>query len=150
MTVPSTDDRREIEECLYRYAWMVDQRKWELMDSVFTADGTIDYTSTGGKRGPYRPTLEWLDRALAGWPINLHMISNISIEFPSPDVARSRCYFFAPMGRAGSDGAQDVISNAGYYVDTLARTSAGWRIRERLCTQTIMIGQLPPGYVIPE
>ena len=129
---------------------MVDQRKWELMDSVFTADGTIDYTSTGGKRGPYRPTLEWLDRALAGWPINLHMISNISIEFPSPDVARSRCYFFAPMGRARADGAQDVISNAGYYVDTLARTSAGWRIRERLCTQTIMIGQLPPGYVIPE
>ena len=150
MTAPSADDRREIEECLYRYAWMVDQRKWELMDSVFTADGTIDYTSTGGKRGPYRPTLEWLDRALAGWPINLHMISNISIEFPSPDVARSRCYFFAPMGRARSDGAQDVISNAGYYVDTLARTSAGWRIRERLCTQTIMIGQLPPGYVIPE
>ena len=66
MTAPSADDRREIEECLYRYAWMVDQRKWELMDSVFTADGTIDYTSTGGKRGPYRPTLEWLDRALAG------------------------------------------------------------------------------------
>ena len=51
MTAPSADDRREIEECLYRYAWMVDQRKWELMDSVFTADGTIDYTSTGGKRG---------------------------------------------------------------------------------------------------
>ena len=78
------------------------------------------------------------------------MISNISIEFPSPDVARSRCYFFAPMGRARADGAQDVNSNAGFYVDTLARTSAGWRIRERLCTQTIMIGQLPPGYVIPE
>ena len=34
MTAPSADDRREIEECLYRYAWMVDQRKWELMDSV--------------------------------------------------------------------------------------------------------------------
>ena len=42
MTAPSADDRREIEECLYRYAWMVDQRKWELMDSVFTADGTIE------------------------------------------------------------------------------------------------------------
>jgi len=69
MTPPRTDDRREIEECLYRYAWMVDQRQWELMDSVFTSDGTIDYTSTGGKRGPYRPTLEWLDRALAAWPI---------------------------------------------------------------------------------
>ena len=150
MTPLRSDDRREIEECLYRYAWMVDQREWGLMDSVFAADGTIDYTSTGGKRGPYRPTLEWLDRALAAWPINLHMISNISIEFPAADAARSRCYFFAPMGRARADGTQEVISNAGYYLDTFTRTSAGWRIRERLCTQTIMIGQLPPGYVIPE
>jgi hypothetical protein len=129
---------------------MVDQRKWDLMDSVFTPDGTIDYTSTGGKRGPYRPTLEWLDRALAAWPINLHMISNISIEFPAPDRARSRCYFFAPMGRPRPDGTQEIISNAGYYLDTFARTRGGWRIRERLCTQTIMIGHLPPGYVIPD
>jgi 3-phenylpropionate/cinnamic acid dioxygenase small subunit len=150
MTTPGADDRREIEDCLHRYAWMVDRRKWELMESVFTPDGTIDYTSTGGKRGPYRPTLEWLDRALAPWPINLHLISNISIEFQGPDAARSRCYFFAPMGRARPDGTQEIISNAGYYEDTFARTSAGWRIRERLCTQTIMIGRLPPGYVIPD
>jgi len=150
MTDAALNDRSEIEECLHRYAWMVDQRKWELMDSVFTPDGTIDYTSTGGKRGAYRPTLEWLDRALAPWPINLHMISNISIEFTGANAARSRCYFFAPMCRARADGSQEIISNAGYYVDTFARTDAGWRIRERLCTQTIMIGHLPPGYVIPD
>jgi len=150
MTPPSVDDRREIEECLYRYAWMVDQRQWELMDTVFTTDGTIDYTSTGGKRGAYRPTLEWLNRALAPWPINLHMISNISIELTTPDSARSRCYFYAPMGRARADGTQEIISNAVYCLDTNARTGAGWRIRERVCTQTIMIGQLPSGYVIPE
>jgi 3-phenylpropionate/cinnamic acid dioxygenase small subunit len=150
MPPTQADDRYDIEQCLYRYAWMVDQRKWEQMDSVFAPDGTIDYTSTGGKQGAYRPILGWLERALAGWPINLHMISNISIEFPTPDSARSRCYFFAPMGHARPDGTQEVISNAGYYADTLVRTSAGWRIRERLCTQTIMIGQLPPGYVIPE
>lgn len=150
MTTPSVDDRREIEECLHRYAWMVDQRKWDLMDSVFTPDGIIDYTSTGGRRGPYRPRLEWLDRALAPWPINLHMISNISIDLSTRDAARSRCYFFAPMGRARADGTQEIISNAGYYLDSFARTGVGWRIRERVCTQTIMIGQLPPGYVIPE
>jgi hypothetical protein len=44
------------------------------------------------------------------------------------------------MGHARTDGTQEVISNAGYYVDSFVRTSAGWRIRERLCTQTIMIG----------
>lgn len=142
------EDRYEIEQLLYRYAWMADQREWELMDSIFAGDGSIDYRSTGGQSGPYRATLEWLDRALSGWPINLHFISNIHIEFDG-DSARSRCYFLAPMGRDRDDGSQEVITNAGYYFDTLVKTEDGWRIKHRLCTQTTMIGQLPPGYVIP-
>ncbi len=27
-------DRREIEELLHRYAWMVDRREWQRMDDV--------------------------------------------------------------------------------------------------------------------
>jgi len=144
-----TDERREIEQLLYTYAWMVDQRRWELMDSVFAPEATIDYTSTGGRKGPYRPTLEWLDRALRPWPLNLHHITNVCIEI-SAQGATSRCYFTAPMGRQLPDGTQEVITNAGYYLDSLARTAAGWRIRERVCHQVIMIGQLPQGYAIPQ
>ena len=43
------DDRYEIEQLLYRYAWMADQRKWELMDTVFGPGATIDYTSKIGR-----------------------------------------------------------------------------------------------------
>ena len=142
------DDWRAIEQVHYTYAWMVDQRKWELMDSVFSPDAIIDYTSTGGQSGPYRATLTWLDRALQGWPLNLHQISNISLDIRG-DRAGSRCYFLAPMGRPRGDGSQEVITNAGHYLDEFVRTSAGWRIRVRVCHQTIMIGQLPPGYQIP-
>ena len=142
-------DRREIEQLLYTYAWMVDQRRWELMDSVFAPEATIDYTSTGGRSGPYRPTLEWLDRALKPWPLNLHHISNVCIEV-SGTAATSRCYFSAPMGRPRADGTQEVITNAGYYLDALVRTAAGWRIRERVCRQVLMVGQLPAGYGIPQ
>ncbi len=142
------EDRYEIEQLLYRYAWMADERQWELMDSVFSPEATIDYTSTGGKKGPYRPTLEWLDRALTDWPINLHFINNIHIEF-TDSGANCRCYFLAPMGRNKGDGQQEVITNAGYYFDTLIKTDQGWRIKERLCKQTTMIGSLPEGYVIP-
>lgn len=148
MSSKQAEDRHEIEQLLYRYAWMVDRREWVLMDSVFAPDGTVDYTSTGGQKGPYRTTLEWLDRALAGWPVNLHFISNIAIELHG-DTATSRCMFLAPMARAAGGGAQEVITNGGYYFDRLVRTAAGWRIRERVCEQTTMIGQLPPGYVIP-
>jgi 3-phenylpropionate/cinnamic acid dioxygenase small subunit len=145
----ASDDRQAIEQVMYLYAWMVDQRKWELMDSVFAPGATIDYTSTGGRKGEYRPTLEWLDRALAPWPINLHFISNVAIELDG-DRAHSRCLFQAPMGRARPDGTQEVITNAGYYLDQWVRTAAGWRIRERICKQTVMVGQLPAGYAIPD
>lgn len=156
-------DRKEIEEVLYRYAWMVDQRQWDLMESVFSSNGTIDYTSTGGIKGPYRETLQWLERALAPWPINLHSITNISIEFANTGAnlganasanisatAQARCLFMAPMGRMQADGGQEVILNAGYYFDTLIKTDAGWRIEQRICKQTVMMGQLPPGYQIPK
>jgi 3-phenylpropionate/cinnamic acid dioxygenase small subunit len=145
----SHDDWRSIEQVLYDYAWMVDQRKWEMMDLVFAPGATIDYGSTGGQKGPYRPTLEWLHRALAPWPINLHHITNVTITI-SGDSAESRCYFTAPMARNKADGSQDVITNAGFYLDSLVRTAAGWRIKERVCHQTVRIGQLPTGYAIPE
>jgi 3-phenylpropionate/cinnamic acid dioxygenase small subunit len=149
MSAAVANDWRAIEQLLYRYAWMVDRREWQLMDEVFAPGATIDYTSTGGRKGPYRPTLEWLDRALAPWPINLHFISNVMIEV-SGDRARSRCYFQAPMGRRRADGSQEVITNAGYYLDDLVRTGAGWRIERRVCEQTVMVGQLPADYAIPE
>lgn len=141
-------DRLEIQDVLNRYAQMVDFREWERMDDVFAPDATIDYRSTGGVAGPYRETLAWLDRALAPWPLNLHHITNVTIELEG-DSATSRCYFHAPMGRVESDGGQLVLTNAGYYDDRLVRTSAGWRIAARHCEQTIRIGSLPEGYEIP-
>jgi 3-phenylpropionate/cinnamic acid dioxygenase small subunit len=148
--LPSEQDYRAIEQLLFRYAWMVDRRKWELMDEVFAPGGTIDYASTGGPGAmPYRESLEWLDRALKPWPLNLHHITNISVEVDG-DRGESRCYFIAPMGRPALGGGQDVITNAGYYLDTLIRTPQGWRIAARFCDMTIQIGGLPPDYVIPD
>lgn len=143
------EDRFEIQDLMNAYAQMVDGRDWERMDEVFAPGATLDYCSTGGKAGPYLETLEWLDRALDPWPLNLHFITNLSVELDG-DRARSRCYFHAPMGRAGDDGSQLVITNAGYYDDELVRTKHGWRIAARHCEQTIMIGHLPEGYEIPD
>ncbi|HSB97485.1 MAG TPA: nuclear transport factor 2 family protein [Spongiibacteraceae bacterium] len=150
MLTAELQDRKAIEEVLYRYAWMVDQREWELMDQVFGRNATIDYTSTGGVQGPYRETLQWLDRALSSWPINLHSITNISIEFTGATTAQTRCMFMAPMGRLNEDGTQHVILNGGYYLDTLSKTAEGWRIDQRICKQNMMMGALPPGYQIPK
>ena len=55
-----------------------------------------------------------------------------------------------PLGRVEQDGSQLVLTNAGYYHDDLVRTEVGWRIQHRFCEQTLTIGQLPEGYVIPQ
>jgi SnoaL-like domain len=60
------DERREIEQLLYTYAWMVDQRRWEL-DTVFAPQATIDYTSTGAAGGPTgRRSSGWTGRSRPG------------------------------------------------------------------------------------
>jgi len=142
-------DRLEIQELMHRYARMVDDHEWERMDEIFASDATVDYVSSGGQAGPYRETLVWLERALKPWPLNLHFISNLSIELDG-DRARSTCYFQAPMGRDHDDGTQVMVTNAGRYEDELVRTAEGWRIAKRVCQQRFMVGRLPEGYVIPE
>jgi hypothetical protein len=47
-------------------------------------------------------------------------------------------------------GGQDVITNAGFYLDTLVRTPQGWRIAARFCDMTIQIGSIPSDYTIPD
>jgi hypothetical protein len=54
----------------------------------------------------------------------------------------------APMGRNEPDGSQTMTTNAGYYHDELVRTEAGWRIKARVCEQTILMG-LPEEHEIP-
>ena len=149
MTPDARQDREEIEQLLYRYAWMVDRRDWQLMDDVFAEGATVDYTSTGGQKGAYREMLRWLARALDSWPANLHFITNLQLEIHG-DRARSRCYFLAPMARLLPDGSQEVITTAGLYLDELVRTPGGWRIAKRDCQQSVTLGQLPADYEIPK
>jgi 3-phenylpropionate/cinnamic acid dioxygenase small subunit len=135
-----TTAKLAIKETLYRYSLMVDRRRWEMIDEVFTRDATIDYTSvgSGATKGPHREMLSWLDEMLKPWPLNLHVITNEIIEITG-DRAKSTCCFSAPMGRKDEAGKSTYITNAGYYHDELVRTRDGWRIRERLCDMTIQI-----------
>ena len=41
-------DRLEIEDLLTRYCAAIDAKDFDLLDEVFTADATIDYTRSGG------------------------------------------------------------------------------------------------------
>ena len=144
-------DRLAIHELLYRYARMVDFREWQLFDRVFAPDAVCDYRSSGGIQGSARDVMDWLDRALAPWPTNLHFVTNVSIDFDAGrESAETTCYFLGPMARGEMGKDQVVITNSGLYVDRVRRTPEGWRIAEREMRMTLMQGSLPEGYQIPD
>lgn len=150
VTLAEVADRLAIEALLFRYARMVDFRQWQLFDQVYSKEAVCDYRSSGGIQGPAREVMNWLDRALAPWPTNIHAISNLEIEFDAHRLhASTTCYFVAPMARGEMGKDQVVITNSGLYVDRMKKTAEGWRIVEREMRMTIMDGQLPQGYEIP-
>lgn len=149
-TLAELADRLAIQELLYRYARMVDFRQWQIFDTVYAPDATCDYRSSGGIAGPAREVMDWLDRALAPWPTNIHAVTNLEIEFEADrQAARTTCYFVAPMARGEMGKDQLVITNSGLYLDRMRKTPAGWRIVEREMRMTIMAGSMPEGYEIP-
>jgi 3-phenylpropionate/cinnamic acid dioxygenase small subunit len=150
-TLAEHADRLAIHELLYRYARMVDFREWQLFDRIFAPDAVCDYRSSGGIQGSARVVMDWLDRALAPWPTNLHFVTNVSIDFdPGRKSAATTCYFFGPMARGEMGKDQLVIVNSGLYVDRVRKTAVGWRIAEREMRMTLMQGSLPDGYAIPD
>jgi 3-phenylpropionate/cinnamic acid dioxygenase small subunit len=123
-------DRFAIEDLLNRYCRAIDTRDWELLDTVFTADAFIDYTTSGGVKGRYPEVRAWLAETLAGFPMSQHLVTNREVKIDG-DRAESRAYFYNPMGLARPEGGMSLFFVGGYYEDKLARTETGWRIRER-------------------
>ena len=149
MTPQELSDRIEIVDLLHRYATGLDTRDWELLASVFTADGVADYSSLelGVNEGP-DAIVDLCRGALSGLDATQHIISNEAIEVDG-DRARARCYFQAQHVFRGAPGGDNFIV-AGTYEDALVRTPAGWRIERRTLTPTWLEGNASVGEAAAE
>ena len=141
-------DRIEIQDLLTRYSSAIDGKDWALLDTCFTKDAHLDYTSAGGPAGDYPKVRAWLEKALAPFPITVHYITNSVVELDG-DSAKARTAVFNPMEFRNRDGSMHHFDVGAYYADRLVRTAAGWRIRERIEQSVFMHGDLPPGLEIP-
>ncbi len=148
-TIEQVADRIAIDDLLTRYTIAIDTKNYDGLDDVFTPDATIDYTTSGGPRGPYPEIKIWLGKALAQFAMTQHLLGNKSVQLDG-DTATSRTYFYNPMGFPKPDGSLHLFYVGGYYVDRLVRTTDGWRIAERVEEQAWMDGTLPAGLTIPE
>ncbi len=148
-TPQQLSDRAEIADVIVRYGWAIDTKDWTLLDSCFTPDAHVDYSSNpGGKAGPYREVRGWLEKGMAAFPITQHLMSNIDITLDG-DTARVRTMVTNPQGAATREGPLHFFYVGGRYDDHFARTPDGWKIAQRVETTLWFEGSLPKELLLP-
>ena len=152
---PVTDDtadvaaRLEIDDLLTRYATVVDARRWDDFDQVFTPDAVLDYRSAGGIRGSMPEVRDWLAAVLVVFTWTQHLVLNRSVELaPGAARASARSLFHNPNG-AEIAGEPWLFVVGGAYHDRLVRTEAGWRICHRVEETTWWEHPLPGLPAVP-
>ena len=148
MTPEELSDRAEIHDVIVRYGWAIDTKDWALLDTCFTADAHVDYSSnTGGKVGPYRDVRGWLEKVMSAFSVTQHLMSNVDVRLDG-DSARVRTMVANPQGAATREGPLHFFFVGARYDDDFVRTTAGWRIARRVETTLWFQGSLPPELLI--
>ncbi|WP_404476607.1 nuclear transport factor 2 family protein [Novosphingobium sp. BL-52-GroH] len=125
-------DRIAIEECVYRYAHLVDAMQFHrIAEDVFTLDGSIDF---GGTRSIGREAIHAQCMAYQGALLGCsHNVTNLVIELAGDEArAASRILAWHWFAIPDADPLRptDLLAIGGYE-DRLRRTAEGWRIYER-------------------
>jgi hypothetical protein len=120
-------DKDEIVDLIHRYSYCVDHRLYDDVVALFTEDCIVDY---GPNNQPVRSRVAL--RRLFGHPeggfeATSHHNANVLVTFGGSDHATVLTSVYAWHER--SDGTTPRLW--GYYHDSVARTSEGWRIAER-------------------
>ena len=148
LSLQEISDRIQIGDLLTRYTVAIDQKDWSLLDTCFTPDAHLDYTSAGGVAGDYPKVRAWLEVVLAPFPMTVHYITNSVVDLDG-DAATARTAVLNPMGFQNEDGSMHLFTVGAHYHDELVRTDDGWRIRERIEESAFMDGTLPEALTIP-
>ena len=89
LSLEQISDRIEINDLLTRYTTAIDTKSWKLLDTCFTPDAHLDYTSAGGIKGAYPQVRAWLEKALAAFPMTVHFIGNSVVTLEGDKAKRA-------------------------------------------------------------
>jgi hypothetical protein len=141
-------DRAEIHDVIVRYGWAIDTKDWALLDTCFTDDAEVDYSSNpGGKQGPYRQIRSWLEKMISAFPVTQHLMANIDVQLAG-DTATARTMVTNPQGAKTREGPLHFFYVGARYDDNFVRTPDGWKIGQRVETTLWFEGTLPKELLI--
>lgn len=132
-------DELDVQRVVFDYAWACDNKDWDRLRSVFTADARLDYSSTGGPAGGRDEVVAWLREGLSQVPVMQHVVSNFQLDV-SGDQGAGRAMFHTTVRVPGLD---DMLVTGGYYELAFRREAGGWKI-ERLLEDNRWRRPTPP------
>ena len=127
----NADDRQAIVDLTIAYTWAIDGHDWEALRDIFLPDATAMLVD---ERVGIESIIERISGALTPLDASQHLIGNHQVRIDG-DRATCRCYMQAQHVRHGAPGGPNFIF-AGTYEDEMERTTAGWRIRRRVLSNT--------------
>jgi len=127
MTCEEISDRMEIQELMVAYCYAIDNRDWDALDDVFTADAVIDYSEMVGVKGSLSEIKAFLASSMEAVAATQHIITTSQIRLQG-DIAFGRTICTNPMALKPD---HHVMFVGLWYRDEFVRTPAGWRIRSR-------------------
>ena len=130
-------DRLEIQDLITAYSYAIDFHRFDELDAIFTPDGTLDFTATGGITGDLTSVKAWLASVLPNFGGHHHLVATSQVSL-SGDTATARSICHNPMWF--KDEAQPPLFVGLWYHDTFTRTSDGWRIVSRVQQKGYMHG----------
>jgi ketosteroid isomerase-like protein len=130
LSLQEISDRMEIEDLVYEYAAVIDQKRFDDLRGVFTDDAHIDYSEVGGPVGGRDEIIAFLKQVMAMFPSHQHLNANPQIKVGG-DTATGRVMCFNPQEIAKPDGTTHIFMVGLWYVDEYRRTPDGWRICKR-------------------
>lgn len=123
-------DRAEVIEVFNRYAAGVDRRDHSLYRSCFTDEVEVDLGGMGVMTMAADAWVEQAFQLVAGYEGTQHIITNHTVTV-SGDEADATAYL-----QARHFNPDSMFTVGGYYMNRLAKTPQGWRIRSLKLTMT--------------
>lgn len=131
--VQEISDHLAIIQVIQRYAKAIDEKRFDLLRTVFTEDALLVYL-LGEERIEF--TMQEADKTFGAFLtkcyLTSHLVSDPVIDLQG-DRAHASSRVTATHMQIREDGSRNIWIISGGYEDELVREPEGWRIRKREC-----------------
>ena len=131
LSLQEISDRLEIQDLIYNYAAIIDEKRFDDLRDVFTEDAHVDYSVVGGAVGGPDEIIAFLHKVMVMFPNHQHLCVNPQITVTG-DTATGRVMCFNPQELNMPNDKTHIFMVGAWYVDEYRRTDDGWRISRRV------------------